>query len=167
MKKRVSIKEAEKLSKSLQKKGKTVGLVVGSFDIIHLGHINLFRCAKRHVSVLMVGLDNDATIRKTKGKKRPINNYKRRSELLSDLITVDKIFRIGKVFKHGDKESYNYFSNLLNKIKPTHTFTHAASDSLSNERKELAKAAGVKYIPDRSKFITHSSIILKALESEL
>ena len=167
MKKRVFIKEAVKLSKSLQKKGRTVGLVVGSFDIIHLGHINLFRCAKRHVDVLMVGLDNDATIRKTKGKRRPINNYRRRSELLSDLITVDKIFRIGKVFKHGDKEAFNYFRSLLNKIKPTHTFTHAASDDLVEVRKEQAKEAGIRFVLDRSKKITHSSMILKTLESEL
>jgi pantothenate synthetase len=43
MKKITTLKKAAAFSKNARKKGKTVGLVVGSFDILHLGHINLFR----------------------------------------------------------------------------------------------------------------------------
>ncbi len=162
-----SLSEVEKLSNNYQRKKKTVGLVVGSFDVLHMGHLNLFRCAKKHADILIVGLDNDKTITNTKGKNRPINNYRRRSQFLTDLSTIDYIFRINKVFKHGDKESFIYFTRLLNKIKPTHIFTHVPSDGLWKEKKELAKSTGVKFIPDKSKFVTHSSVILKKLQSEI
>lgn len=167
MKRLNSLSEVEKLSKKLQRKEKTVGLVVGSFDVLHMGHLNLFRLAKKHVDFLIIGLDNDRTITNTKGKARPINNYRRRRQFLQDISTVDYTFQIEKVFKHGDEDSFAYFTKLLNKVKPTHIFTHVPCDSLWKEKKELAKSTGVKFIPDRSKHVTHSSVILTKLQSEI
>lgn len=143
-----------------------VGLVTGGFDVLHMGHLNLFRLAKKHCDVLIVGLDHDKTLKATKGENRPINNYQRRSQFLSDLSTVDYIFKINKVFKHGDDTSTTYFENLYRKIKPNFIFTHTATDSLSKRRKELAKLSGIKFIPDKSKIVTHSSTIIKKLELE-
>lgn len=162
-----SLSDVEKLSSKLQKKGKTVGLVVGSFDVLHMGHLNLFRLAKKHVDFLVVGLDNDRTITNTKGKARPINNYKRRNQFLQDISTIDYTFQIKKVFNHGDKDSFAYFSELLRKTKPTHMFTHVPCDGLWKEKKELAKSTGVVFIPDKSKHVTHSSVILAKLQSEI
>ena len=126
-----------------------------------MGHLNLFRLAKKHSDVLVVGLDHDKTLTATKGANRPINNYNRRSQFLSDLTTVDYIFKINKVFKHGDDTSTTYFENLYKKINPTFVFTHTATDSLSKRRRQLAKQTGIKFIPDRSKTVTHSTTIIK------
>src|SRR3989344_7054281 len=82
--------------------GTKVGLVTGGFDVLHMGHLNLFRLAKKHCDILIVGLDHDKTLKATKGENRPINNYQRRSQFLSDLSTVDYVFKINKVFKHGE-----------------------------------------------------------------
>jgi len=117
-------------------------------------------------NVLIVGLDHDKTLKATKGENRPINNYNRRSQFLSDLSTVDYIFKINKIFKHGDDKSTVYFENLYKKINPTFVFTHTATDSLSKRRKQLAKRTGIKFIPDRSKTVTHSTTIIKKLELE-
>ena len=149
-----------------RERGNTVGLVTGGFDVLHMGHLNLFRLAKKHCDILVVGLDHDMTLKATKGVNRPINNYKRRSQFLSDLTTVDYIFKINKVFKHGDDTSTTYFENLYRKIKPTFIFTHTATDSLSFKRKQLAKQTGIKFIPDKSKTVTHSTAIIKKLELE-
>ena len=151
---------------STKKAGGKVGLVTGGFDVLHMGHLNLFRLAKKHCDTLIVGLDHDKTLKTSKGETRPINNYNRRSQFLSDLSTVDYIFKINKVFKHGDDTSTTYFENLYRKIKPNFVFTHTATDSLSNRRKELAKQTGIKFIPDRSKTVTHSTTIIKKLELE-
>jgi D-beta-D-heptose 7-phosphate kinase/D-beta-D-heptose 1-phosphate adenosyltransferase len=105
MKRLSSLRETSKISLKLQNRGKSVGIVVGGFDVLHLGHINLFKVAKRHVDFLIVGLDNDETLKLTKGKNRPINNYNRRSKFLSEITLVDYIFKIPKVFKHGDRNS--------------------------------------------------------------
>jgi cytidyltransferase-like protein len=161
-----SIKVVSELSKRFKKNGKTVGLVLGSFDILHMGHINLFRFAKKHADILIVGLDNDKTIKKSKGSKRPINNYKRRSEFLSELNLVDQIFQINKMFKSGDRDSFKYFKNLIKEIKPTHIFTSVKCDELWKDRKKLAESLGIKFMEENSK-VMHTSDILKIIESEM
>ncbi|MDO8340544.1 MAG: adenylyltransferase/cytidyltransferase family protein, partial [Candidatus Woesebacteria bacterium] len=115
-----SIKEISEISSIAKGKHKKVGLVFGAYDVLHMGHINLFKLAKKHVDILIVGLDNDKTIKLSKGNNRPINNYYRRSNFLSEITNVDYIFKIGKVFKHGDIKSFEYFEKLYNKIQPTH-----------------------------------------------
>lgn len=127
MRKTISLSEAIAFSKKYRGQNKTIGLIVGGFDVCHLGHINLFRLAKKYVDFVIVGLDSDGTIRKNKGSGRPINNYKRRSEFLSDLITIDKIFPIKEIIVHGSKKSFNLYISLVRKIKPTYVFTHKIS----------------------------------------
>lgn len=55
--------ELEELASKAKSENKKVGLVVGSFDILHMGHLNLFRLAKEYVDFLIVGIDHDETIR--------------------------------------------------------------------------------------------------------
>lgn len=162
-----SLKAAERFSLLYQKKNMNVGLVVGAFDVLHMGHINLFRHAKKYADILIVGLDNDETLAITKGENRPINNYRRRSQFLSEIAIIDHVFKIDNIFKHGDKDSTICFHKLYKKIKPTHIFTHAVSDGLTKERKEMAQSLGIIFIPDKSKTVTHTSIILNQLEKEL
>lgn len=161
-----SLQEVSKVSRNAAKNNKTVGLIVGGFDILHMGHLNLFRLARKKVDVVIVGLDNDQTLKTTKGKNRPINNYNRRSQFLSDLTTIDYIFKIGKIIKHGDTDSTPYFENLYKKINPTHIFTHTATDSQERKRQNMAKSLRIKFIPDKSKTVTHTSEIIKKLEME-
>ncbi|KKR87312.1 MAG: Bifunctional protein HldE [Candidatus Woesebacteria bacterium GW2011_GWB1_41_10] len=131
-----------------------------------MGHINLFRVAKKHTDILIVGLDNDKTITKTKGPKRPVNNYKRRSEFLSEFSLVDFIFRIDEIFKHGDNKSFKYFTKLFKLLKPNYIFSSIKCDSLWKEKRNIAESLGVKFIPEKSE-VTHSSTIIKILESDL
>lgn len=162
-----SLREVSEITSITKRGHKKVGLVFGAYDVLHMGHINLFRLAKKHVDILIIGLDNDQTIKLSKGKNRPINNYHRRSNFLSEITNVDYIFKIGKVFKHGDIKSSEYFERLYKKIQPTHIFTHSASDNFDKEKQRIAKSLGIKYIPDKTKTVTHSSVIIKKLESEL
>lgn len=79
MSKVVKVPQMLDLTETYKKDNKTIGLVVGSFDVCHLGHLNLFRFAKKHIDILIVGLDHDETIKQTKGSNRPINNFERRA----------------------------------------------------------------------------------------
>ncbi|HAJ99459.1 MAG TPA: D-glycero-beta-D-manno-heptose 1-phosphate adenylyltransferase [Bacteroidales bacterium] len=63
----------------------------GCFDIIHLGHIDYLAKAAEHGSVLVVGLNTDASIKRIKGPSRPINNVLARSMVLSSLWFVDLV----------------------------------------------------------------------------
>ena len=63
----------------------------GCFDILHRGHIELFRYARSLGDELIVGIDTDKKVKKDKGKDRPINSLNDRMLMLNSLIYVDKV----------------------------------------------------------------------------
>ena len=63
----------------------------GCFDILHKGHIELFRYAKSLGDELVVGVDSDEKIRLDKGKKRPINDLQYRMTMLQSIKYIDKV----------------------------------------------------------------------------
>ena len=64
----------------------------GVFDIIHSGHIDLLRTAKSLGSNLIVGINSDASVKRLKGNKRPINSEKDRYDVLKSIRYVDDVF---------------------------------------------------------------------------
>ena len=63
----------------------------GCFDILHRGHIELFRYAKSLGDELVVGIDTDAKVMLDKGKDRPINNLQDRIFMLQSIKYIDKV----------------------------------------------------------------------------
>ena len=63
----------------------------GCFDILHLGHLELFKHAKSRGDFLTVGIDSDERVRNTKGKDRPINSQFFRIEMLKSIRWVDNV----------------------------------------------------------------------------
>jgi D-beta-D-heptose 7-phosphate kinase/D-beta-D-heptose 1-phosphate adenosyltransferase len=75
--------------KSLRKKGKKIVFTNGCFDILHSGHIQYLKKAKSLGDVLVVGLNSDSSVRKIKGKRRPLIKQKDRALILASLEMVD------------------------------------------------------------------------------
>lgn len=65
--------------------------VNGTFDILHVGHIELLQFAKSLGDVLIVGIDSDDRVSNLKGPSRPINREYERWKLLSALKPVDAV----------------------------------------------------------------------------
>jgi D-glycero-beta-D-manno-heptose 1-phosphate adenylyltransferase len=63
----------------------------GCFDIIHLGHIEYLSKAADLGDVLIVGLNNDESVRKIKGNNRPISDIHSRSKVLASLSFVSAV----------------------------------------------------------------------------
>ena len=63
----------------------------GCFDILHRGHIELFRHAKSLGGYLMVGIDSDQKVKRTKGVHRPINKQADRKTLLNAIKYIDEV----------------------------------------------------------------------------
>jgi D-beta-D-heptose 7-phosphate kinase/D-beta-D-heptose 1-phosphate adenosyltransferase len=83
-------------------------VVNGTFDLIHIGHLNLLSYAKSFKdSFVYVLIDSDRRVKELKGKKRPINNEYERSSLLFSLKYVDRI----DIFD-SDLELENYIKNF-------------------------------------------------------
>jgi len=66
-------------------------LVNGTFDIIHLGHLELLNYAKSQGEYLLVAIDVDERVKQLKGISRPINNQFERKTLLENLKAVDEV----------------------------------------------------------------------------
>lgn len=73
----------------LKKEGKAVVFTNGCFDILHKGHIRLFRRAKALGDVLIVALNTDRSIRMLKGPSRPIFPLAERLEVLAAVADID------------------------------------------------------------------------------
>jgi len=63
----------------------------GCFDVLHRGHIELFKFAKSKGDYLVVGIDSDERVRKNKGHTRPINNVQDRKFFLEAIECVDEV----------------------------------------------------------------------------
>lgn len=66
----------------------------GTFDVIHSGHIKLFRYARMLAGPkgqVIVGLDTDDRIKLAKGPTRPVNNLINRILVLSSIKYIDQI----------------------------------------------------------------------------
>ena len=89
-KKILSLSELTKILPTLRRNKKIV-FTNGCFDILHVGHITLFRKARALGDLLIVGVNTDASIRRIKGEKRPIVSEQERSHILSALEPVDYV----------------------------------------------------------------------------
>jgi len=126
-----------------------VGLVTGCFDIIHIGHIHLFQFAKKHVDYLIVGLEQDETIRLTKWEDRPIHNIKIRTEILQEVRSIDEIFHIKDIldYKENQKKSEAVFTKMLKQISPSKLITATNSDKFRKQKQFIAEKLWIQFIP--------------------
>jgi len=85
----------------------SVVLTGGVYDIIHPGHIYTLKKSKKMGDVLIISIATDERVKKIKNKK-PLNNEKRRAELVSSIRYVDYALV-------GSKKS---IFNTVKKIKP-------------------------------------------------
>lgn len=65
--------------------------VNGSFDLIHIGHLDLLNYAKSLGNYLLVAIDSDRRISEKKGKDRPFNKQDNRFSLMTNLKAVDEV----------------------------------------------------------------------------
>ena len=68
----LGIRKLSRLRRVLRRQRKKIVLTNGTFDIIHRGHVEYLQKARKLGDVLIVGLNTDASIRRIKGKGRPI-----------------------------------------------------------------------------------------------
>tara|TARA_R110000824_G_scaffold101386_5_gene240858 strand:- start:4962 stop:5363 length:402 start_codon:yes stop_codon:yes gene_type:complete len=63
----------------------------GCFDILHRGHMEMFKHAKLLGHKLIVGIDSDNKVKKDKGEDRPINNQYDRKYFLESIKWIDEV----------------------------------------------------------------------------
>ena len=76
----------------LKERGRSVVFTNGCFDLIHKGHLDYLKKSKSFGDVLIVAVNSDSSVRKVKGKGRPILPQKDRAEIIAALEPVDYVF---------------------------------------------------------------------------
>ncbi|MFB3067620.1 MAG: D-glycero-beta-D-manno-heptose 1-phosphate adenylyltransferase [Planctomycetota bacterium] len=61
----------------------------GCFDVLHAGHVDFLARARALGDLLVVGINDDASITRLKGEGRPVNPIGARAAVLGGLLTVD------------------------------------------------------------------------------
>ena len=73
----------------MEKKYK-IGYTQGTFDMFHIGHLNLLRNAKAQCEYLIVGINSDTLVQEYK-HKTPVINEHNRAEIVRELRCVDDV----------------------------------------------------------------------------
>lgn len=73
----------------LKARGNRIAFANGHFDMLHVGHLRYLEGARQEGDVLVVGLNDDESVRQLKGAGRPIMPAAERAELIAALDPVD------------------------------------------------------------------------------
>ena len=88
--------EAARLAEACRRAGRRVVFTNGCFDVVHRGHADYLRAARQLGDVLIVGVNDDASVRRLKGRARPVNACADRLALLASLGCVDHVLAFGE-----------------------------------------------------------------------
>ncbi len=104
----------------LRHAGKRVVLANGCFDTLHVGHVRYLAGAKGEGDVLVVAVNDDASVHGLKGIGRPILDETARAQLVASLRDVDFVL----LFSEPNVES------LLEELRPA---VHAKGTDYTSE----------------------------------
>ena len=77
---------------ALRRAGKRVVFTNGGFDLFHVGHVRSLRHARALGDHLVVAVNSDASVRRSKGPGRPLFPQEERLEIVASLDCVDTVF---------------------------------------------------------------------------
>ena len=124
------LKEKIKAHKIL---GHKIVCTIGSWDMLHIGHLRYLNTAKNHGDILIVGVDSDRGIKSYKGPLRPIIPEKERAEMLSYQTCVDYVTLV-----HDIDEKGNWQYGLIKDL-PIDEFVAVEGNSYTEKQKKMIK----------------------------
>lgn len=85
----VSATEMREIRDDMVQQGRSLVFTNGCFDILHSGHVTYLEFARSQGDALVLGLNSDASVRRSKGDSRPVNTQEERAAVLLGLRAVD------------------------------------------------------------------------------
>jgi cytidyltransferase-like protein len=131
-------------------------LVTGSFDVMHIGHIQLLEYAKTCTgksNFLVVILINDNDITSRKGDNRPVFDHDARCRVISALKDVDLTIKW--------QESWQNLREFVLQTKPKAMVVVDGDSGMNNKKEIIERAGGSLYVYQKQKNISTTDIINK------
>ncbi|MGC1380708.1 MAG: adenylyltransferase/cytidyltransferase family protein [Candidatus Baltobacteraceae bacterium] len=130
--------EATEWREALRARNQSLVFTNGCFDVLHAGHVEYLAWARAQGDALIVGLNEDESVRRLKGEARPIVPFAQRARVLLALRSVDAV--VG--FPERTPES------LIDRLRPD---VHVKSDQYREDE-----------LPERSVVLRHGGRIALA-----
>lgn len=160
----ISINRIPAIVRECKKRGGKVGLMTGCFDVLHIGHVRQFKWARKRTDLLIVGLESDRSIALSKGSGRPVFSQNIRAEMVSELTSVDYVFKIRKVYGFNGPSVQNYYDSLLKYIRPDFVLTHFSKDTSVDKKRVLTKKHGIRILLRRENPLSSSTEIVDKIK---
>lgn len=149
-------------------------ITFGTFDLFHIGHLNILKRCKEHGTYLIVGVSSDE-LNKSKGKKSviPLNE---RIKIVESIKYVDEVFVEESLEKKNDYiKQYNAnllimgddWKNKFDWVSCNTKYLERTPDISTTELKDKIKNLGVKYadlateLKDKIKILNNMSYDLE------
>jgi rfaE bifunctional protein nucleotidyltransferase chain/domain len=87
----VSRPEIVAIAAQARRDGRRIAFTNGCFDLLHVGHIRYLAAARDAADLLIVGVNDDASVRRLKGPARPLVPDAARAEVVAALAAVDYV----------------------------------------------------------------------------
>lgn len=146
-----SIKQLMSFLRQARECQKKVALCHGCFDGLHEGHLLLLKKAKEAADVVVIGIEDDEYVKRTKGGDRPFHLLNERIRDILETSLVDFVFVIPS--DNGSK----IYKEIYKKIKPD--FLVTGDDEIINLKQRDAAEENIAVIISLT--TTHSSTALK------
>jgi rfaE bifunctional protein nucleotidyltransferase chain/domain len=89
----LEVDEAASVALGVRASKRKIGFCNGCFDLIHIGHLELFLQAKLRCDVLFVAVNSDTSIKQLKGALRPFVDEVARTNMVASIRYVDYVVR--------------------------------------------------------------------------
>lgn len=87
----VDVSASSDIVSAWKQEGKKIVFTNGCFDLLHMGHVKSFQYSKKFGDKLVVAVNSDASIKRLKGKGRPISRFEERVVVLAYLSMIDMV----------------------------------------------------------------------------
>ena len=84
-----------------------IGYTQGTYDMFHIGHLNIIRRAKEQCDYLIVGVSTDENVQTYK-HKTPVIPYEQRKSIVEAIRYVDKVVPQENMDKFAAWEKYHF-----------------------------------------------------------
>jgi rfaE bifunctional protein nucleotidyltransferase chain/domain len=136
--------------------GRRVVFTNGCFDVLHAGHVEYLAWAREQGDALIVGLNEDDSVRRIKGPARPIVPFADRARMLTALRSVDAV--VG--FSERTPEA------LIDKLRPdVHVKSSQYREEELPERDVVLQHGGVIKLAPHVEGVSTTDLIARILKS--
>ncbi|MCH8888904.1 adenylyltransferase/cytidyltransferase family protein [Patescibacteria group bacterium] len=156
-------RELKKYACAHRELGHKIVCTIGSWDMLHIGHLRYLNRAKEQGDILIVGVDSDKGIKLYKDPLRPVIPEQERMEMLSYQDCIDYIVLIDDIDPKGQ-----WKFGLIKKV-PIDIFVSVVGESYTAaQKKEIKKHCGeLITLPRQAETTSTSDIIQNVVKDHL